>query len=492
MSSDSSSSAGPSSPKRFKLTSDNLTTKLTDNRKNASKSVLEFNFKKKRVRVLSTVSDVKEKSNGIIYWMSRDARVQDNWAFLYAQKLALKNKTSLHVCFCLVPKFLDATIRHFKFMLNGLKEVEEDCHKLNINFHLLKGQAGKKIPEFVEKHKIGGVVCDFSPLRVPKKWVEDVQENLPEDIPFCQVDAHNVVPVWVTSDKQEYAARTIRNKINKNLNEYLTDFPALIKHPFESSFKAKKVNWKEAFDSLEVDQTVDEVKSIQPGYKKGIEELNSFCEKRLKIFDSKRNDPTVNALSGLSPWFHFGQISVQRAVLTVKEYKSKYSASVDAFCEEAIVRRELSDNFCFYNENYDNLNGLHDWARTTLNAHKKDKRDYLYTRKEFDEAKTHDDLWNSAQIQLKREGKMHGFLRMYWAKKILEWTKSPEEALEFSIYLNDRYNLDGRDPNGYVGKFFLLLDLRELEAINSFLFLRMHVVHWRFTRSGLERTTSFR
>lgn len=457
-----SSSAGPSSPKKSKLSSDNLIKSLTEARKNTSKSIMEFDFKKKRVRVLSTASEVIDKPNGIIYWMSRDGRVQDNWAFLYAQKLAIKNKTSLHVCFCLVPKFLDATIRHYKFMLNGLQEVEKDCQKLNINFHLLKGQAVTELPEFVKKHKIGGVVCDFSPLRVPKKWVEDLQKKLPKDIPFCQVDAHNIIPVWVTSDKQEYAARTIRTKINKNLNEYLTEFPPVIKHPFDTSFKAKKINWKEAFDSLEVDQTVDEVKWAQPGYEMGIGELKSFCEKRLKIFDSKRNDPTVNALSGLSPWFHFGQISVQRAVLTVKKYKSKYSESVAAFCEEAIVRRELSDNFCFYNENYDNLNGLHDWARTTLNAHKKDKREYLYTRKEFDEAKTHDDLWNSAQIQMKREGKMHGFLRMYWAKKILEWTKSPEEALEFSIYLNDRYNLDGRDPNGYVGKFFFIYFLWNL------------------------------
>jgi deoxyribodipyrimidine photo-lyase len=170
------------------------------------------------------------------------------------------------------------------------------------------------------------------------------------------------------------------------------------------------------------------------------------------MFNSKRNDPTVNALSNLSPWFHFGQISVQRAILEVQKHKSKYSEGVAAFCEEAIVRRELSDNFCFHNKNYDNFKGLHDWARKTLNDHRKDKRPFLYTEKELDEGKTHDDLWNAAEIQLKREGKMHGFLRMYWAKKILEWTESPEEALRIAIHLNDRYSLDGRDPNGYVGQ----------------------------------------
>jgi deoxyribodipyrimidine photo-lyase len=180
--------------------------------------------------------------------------------------------------------------------------------------------------------------------------------------------------------------------------------------------------------------------------------LQSFINSRLKIFNSKRNDPTVNALSNLSPWFHFGQISVQRAILEVQKHKSKCSEGVAAFCEEAIARRELSDNFCFHNKNYDNFKGLHDWARKTLNDHRKDKRPFLYTEKELDEGKTHDDLWNAAEIQLKREGKMHGFLRMYWAKKILEWTESPEEALRIAIHLNDRYSLDGRDPNGYVGQ----------------------------------------
>lgn len=135
----------------------------------------------------------------------------------------------------------------------------------------------------------------------------------------------------------------------------------------------------------------------------------------------------------------------------MSKYKNKYKESVDAFREEAIVRRELSDNFCFYNENYDSLKGCASWAQETLKAHSKDKRTWIYTVDQLAGAKTHDDLWNSAQIQLNKEGKMHGFLRMYWAKKILEWTESPEKALSIAIYLNDYYAIDGRDPNGYVG-----------------------------------------
>lgn len=265
------------------------------------------------------------------------------------------------------------------------------------------------------------------------------------------MDAHNIVPIWHTSEKQEYAARTIRNKINSKLSEFLTEFPPILKHPHKARNPSEPTDWKKALESLEVDESVGEVKWIQPGYRNAVEMLDSFINKRLKLFATKRNDPTVNALSNMSPFFHFGQIAVQRSVLEVQKHKLKSKEGVDAFCEEAIVRRELSDNFCFYNENYDNLDGITDWARTTLNIHSKDKRPYLYTRLELDTSRTHDDLWNAAQNQLRDEGKMHGFLRMYWAKKILEWTASPEEALSTAIYLNDRYNLDGRDPNGYVG-----------------------------------------
>ncbi|GLH01467.1 CSON006582 protein [Gryllus bimaculatus] len=424
---------------------------LIEHRLKVASSVSDFKFNKKRIRVLSRATEVPESTQGVLYWMSRDQRVQDNWALLYAQKLALKNKVGLHVCFCLVPKFLDATIRHYDFLLKGLEEVAEECHSLNIQFHLFLGYAVKVLPEFVSKTNIGAVVTDFAPLRVPLQWVNEVKSKLPENVPFCQVDAHNIVPCWIASDKLEYGARTIRNKINTKLPEFLTGFPPVIKHPHDASTKAPLIDWVAANKTLEIDKTVLPVKWATPGTTAGFKTLVSFCEKRLKKFSEKRNDPTQDALSNLSPWFHFGQISVQRCILKVKEYKSKYPSSVDAFCEEAIVRRELADNFCYYNEKYDSIEGTNAWAKKTLDDHREDKRDYVYTREELDKALTHDDLWNSAQIQLVNEGKMHGFLRMYWAKKILEWTSSPEEALAVAIYLNDRYSLDGRDPNGFVG-----------------------------------------
>ncbi|KAL8578360.1 hypothetical protein ACOMHN_031734 [Nucella lapillus] len=446
-------------------------------------SVEKFKFNKKRVRVLSDAEDFDDDSEGVLYWMSRDQRVQDNWALLYAQRLALKLEVPLHVCFCLVPRFLEATIRQFAFMLKGLAEVEKECRQLDVSFHLLMGEASTVLPAFIKEHNIGGVVTDFSPLRTPTKWVQEVKDILPKDVPFCQVDAHNIVPCWEASPKLEYSARTIRTKIHNTavdahnivpcweaspkleysartirtkihnvLASYLTEFPPVTKHPNKAKKLPQAVDWEKAEQFLEVNRTVGEVDWATPGTAAAIATLESFCTQRLKYFSTDRNNPNKSALSNLSPWIHFGQISVQRCILTVKLFKSRAKEGVDAFIEEAIVRRELADNFCFYNpDHYDSIKGAYKWAQDSLEAHKGDKRSHVYTRQQLEGAKTHDDLWNASQVQMVREGKMHGFLRMYWAKKILEWTPSPEEALKEAIYLNDKYNLDGRDPNGYVG-----------------------------------------
>ncbi|XP_065917481.1 deoxyribodipyrimidine photo-lyase-like isoform X2 [Dysidea avara] len=385
----------------------------------------------------------------VLYWMSRDQRVQDNWALIFAQKLANKVRVPLCVCFCLVSSFLGATIRHYGFMLKGL---QEELRSLQIPFYLLCGTAKQQIPLFTSQHKVSAVVCDFAPLRVPLQWSKDVAGELKKQgLPLIQVDSHNIVPVWEASDKQEYAARTIRSKLHKKLPEYLEEFPLVEKHLHKQDIPPS-TDWQKAFASLRVDKSVGEVSWATPGTRAGLKKLEEFCDKRLKQFDAKRNDPTSDSLSGLSPWLHFGQVSTQRCIMRVSSHKgSSVAASVASFVEEAFVRRELSENFCFYNNNYDSINGAADWARATLQVHCKDKRDHVYTLEQFENARTHDDLWNAAQLQMVNEGKMHGFLRMYWAKKILEWSSSPQKALEIAIYLNDRYELDGRDPNGYVG-----------------------------------------
>jgi deoxyribodipyrimidine photo-lyase len=302
----------------------------------------------------------------------------------------------------------------------------------------------------------------MAPLRVPEEWCRSVGKALEGlKVPLEQVDAHNVVPVWLASDKREVGARTIRPRITKLLPEFLTDFPALKRQ----QHAAKKGGGKKPFDlqavlkSVTVDRRVGPVAQFKPGAVAGRRQLDDFVKKRLKIFSTLRNNPNKEALSGLSPWIHFGQISAQRCALVVKAAGAKLSAD---FIEEAVIRRELADNFCFYTKDYDSLKGAAGWAVESLQKHAKDKREYVYTRSELEAAKTHDNLWNAAQRQLVDEGKMHGFLRMYWAKKVLEWTKTPEEALATTIYLNDRYSIDGRDPNGYVGCMWSVCGIHDM------------------------------
>jgi deoxyribodipyrimidine photo-lyase len=301
------------------------------------------------------------------------------------------------------------------------------------------------------------LVTDFNPLRIKQQWKKQVNENI--KIPFYEVDAHNIVPCWIASPKQEYGAYTIRPKIKKLLPEFLDEFPKVKKQKAPSPNSLPKetpteqegnLKCDELRKSLKIDLSVKEVDWIKSGEKAAINMLQNFITEKLHRYDSERNDPNSDSVSDLSPYLHFGQISSQRIALEV--YKSDCSDdSKEAFLEELIIRKELSDNFCFYNENYDSINSFPDWAKKTLNAHADDPREYLYSLKEFEEAKTHDDLWNAAQLQMVNTGKMHGYMRMYWCKKIYEWTRSAEEAMKFSIYLNDKYELDGRDPNGYTG-----------------------------------------
>jgi len=224
----------------------------------------------------------------------------------------------------------------------------------------------------------------------------------------------------------------------------------VIQHPHISD-KPKPVHWESAEEFIMVSELEAPITWAQGGTRKGLAMMDSFCKERLKTFHDERDDPTKLTLSDLSPWFHFGQVSTQRAVLLVEELRGSYKESVESFIEEAVVRRELAENFCYYNKSYDSIEGADDWARNTLAEHKADKREHIYTEEQFAKSKTDDDLWNAAQKQLMLEGKMHGFLRAYWAKKFLQWTESPERALEMAIYFNDRYSLDGNDPSGYVG-----------------------------------------
>lgn len=402
-------------------------------------------MKEARIRLLQ---NGKESNGPVIYWMSRDQRVHDNWAMIYAQKLAIEKKKPLAVVFNLVPDFLEATIRQYGFMLKGLQEVESELGRYNIPFFLLKGDPKKEIPKFIDENKASALVSDFDPLRIKRIWKKEVAKKI--EIPFYEVDAHNITPCLTVSNKLEFAAYTIRPKIHKLLPEFLDDYPGLKKMQKADSLTLDRINWNKVIESLKINREVKEVDWIKPGESAATKAFKDFLENRLERYAEDRNDPNKNALSNLSPYLHFGQISAQRVALTVQQFYQK-NLSTEAFLEELIVRRELSDNFCYFNQKYDSFDGFHDWAKVTLNRHRKDKREFVYSLEEFEKANTHEDLWNAAQRELIITGKMHGYMRMYWAKKILEWSESPEEALRIAIYLNDKYELDGRDPNGYVG-----------------------------------------
>jgi deoxyribodipyrimidine photo-lyase len=383
----------------------------------------------RRVRALNTKS-VSETKGPVIYWMSRDQRATNNWALLYAQERARELDTYVIVAFTLVTKFLEAPLRAYDFMLKGLIETEQTLQKYNIPFILKIGEPASSIQELIKRD-----------------WKAKINETI--DIPFFEVDAHNIVPCWIASEKQEYAAHTIRKKLHAHLNTFLVPYETLTKQEKPSLFPSP-TNWDQLYAKLAIDTSIKPVTWLIPGTKAALQVLSEFFSERLPHYATDRNDPNKEVTSQLSSYLHFGQISAQEVVLALHDTKADPTAK-DAFIEQIFVRKELTDNFCYYNQTYDSFDGLPDWAKKTLDEHANDPREYLYSYEELENAQTHDELWNAAQLQMKQTGIMHNYMRMYWAKKILEWTRSPHEAIAFAIRLNDTYELDGRDPNGYVG-----------------------------------------
>jgi deoxyribodipyrimidine photo-lyase len=402
----------------------------------------------KRIRAVNPPAAV---TGPVIYWMSREQRVSDNWALLHARNLALENRVGLAVVFCLVPAFLDAPWRAYWFMLTGLREASRRLAVKNIPFFLLLGDPTEEVPAFAGRHRCGAVVVDFDPLRIKRHWKTQVAAKI--SVPMVEVDARNIVPCRHASDKQEFGAYTLRPKLARLLPEFLTDVPRLraMQGPAQQwPAPAQAIDWDMVAGSLPADRSVPAVDWCTPGEQAARRAMRHFLRHRLPRYHEQRNDPCRDGQSGLSPYLHFGHLSAQRLAWEVRHAAAPRAAK-EAFLEELIVRRELADNLCCYNTAYDSVAGFPQWARQTLDEHRADRRAYCYTGEELENSLTHDPLWNAAQRQMVVTGRMHGYLRMYWCKKILEWTPSPEEALACAIRLNDRYELDGRDPNGYAG-----------------------------------------
>jgi len=388
-----------------------------------------------------------KKGKYVLYWMQASQRAECNHALEFAILKANELRQPLIVFFGITDQFPEANERHYTFMLEGLKEVKHSLEKRGIQMAILHKSPEIGVLQLAKKASLA--VVDRGYLKIQKAWRKDASKKM--DCPLIQVETDVVVPVEETSIKEEYAAATIRSKIKRNLDAFLVPLkehdPIIDSLSLNfDSFDIEDVD--KAISKLRLDRSVKRVDTFHGGTQEAKSHLENFLESKLDRFPELRNDPTLDYLSHMSPYLHFGQISP--LYIALKASKTR-SLGVEAFLEELIVRRELSMNFVSYNEKYDSINSIPDWAKKTLRTHQTDRRPYLYSSKEFENARTHDPYWNAAQKEMVTKGKMHGYMRMYWGKKVLEWSKTPEEAFKIALYLNNKYELDGRDPNGFTG-----------------------------------------
>ena len=398
-----------------------------------------------RVKILNTAAI--KNGRYVLYWMQASQRSEYNHALEYAILKANKLHKPLIVFFGILENYPEANERHFYFMLEGLKEVQSSLTQQGIQLVVWRKSPELGVIELAKNATL--TVTDRGYLKIERKWRNYVAENI--DIPFIQVESNVVLPVEEVSSKEEFSAATIRPKIKKKLAKYLV--PLKSNKPkrdsLEMDFNSLDINdVKKMVTDLHIDRKVKKVHSFQGGTREAKKRLKDFIKKKLDHYTDFRNDPSLDYLSNMSPYLHFGQISPLYIALKINETSSP---GKDAYLEELIIRRELSVNFVFYNRNYDSIHGIQEWAQETLREHKKDPRKPVYTQEDFERAETHDHYWNTAQNEMRIRGKMHGYMRMYWGKKIIEWSKNPEKAYTIALYLNNKYELDGRDPNGYTG-----------------------------------------
>lgn len=385
----------------------------------------------------------------VVYWMQRAQRGFDNPALDTAIDAANELGKPAVVFFGLHPGYPNANLRHYTFLAQGIEETARRIEARGAGF-VFRPHPDHDLISFCEEVRPALVIGDENPLRQAEGWRSSAARKL--KVPFWTVDADVIVPSRLF-EKEEYAARTIRPKIQRRLDEFLV----------QPRNPVARVGWKRRgiarvhpSGALDVVAGFGLARSASPagafmgGSEAGLALLRRFVAERLVAYDTARNLPHMAGTSELSAYLHFGHLGPHTVALAVKSAEAPEQAR-NAFLEELIVRRELAVNYVARNDRYDSIDGCHAWARKSLEEHASDKRPRIYGESQFENAETHDQLWNAAQKEMVATGRMHGYLRMYWAKKILEWTPSAREAFEIAVRLNDRYELDGRDPNGYTG-----------------------------------------
>lgn len=394
----------------------------------------------------------------VMYWMQQSQRIHMNHALNLAAEIANKNNLPLVVYFALYGNYPEANVRSFQFMLEGLQDVKKWLLNFGINFVLRIGEGHKVIFDYLQDAHT--LVMDKGYLNHQRQWRSYVLEEAIKqqlNLSIEMVDSDLLIPVSLASDKREYGAYTIRPKIMKKFQSFRDQsrLPVLInKTHIDFTSDDDLEDLEQLLMKLEVDQSVKASTYFRGGYIQASRLFTTFIYQDLNDYVD-RNDPSDPKLSHMSMYLHFGQISPQdlleRLEFAVIQ-KAVSQASVDAFIEQLIVRRELAFNFVYYTKNYDQFEFMtQNWAYKTMEKHRFDERPYHYDIQDYETFKTHDLSFNAAMIEMVKTGYMHNYMRMYWAKKIIEWSPTYKSAYETILFLNNKYFIDGRDANSYAG-----------------------------------------
>lgn len=407
-------------------------------------------FLESRIKKLNSRS-IDLSKDYVLYCMEASQRINYNYALLFAVRQANNINKPLVVLFNVTDRYKHSNIRYYKFMLEGIIELKGKFEEIGVKFFIRKGDYVSGCVEFGKR--ACSVVLDKNYLRLQRSWRSEVAERV--EVATFEVDSDVVVPVEIASDKEEAYAYLLRNKIMPIIENYLTEFeletPKVKSNHLDFGEELLFESVQEYLDNLNIDKTVKPVSTFIGGYNEAKKRLDEFIQNKLHSYKEYRNDPTKDYQSNLSPYLHFGTISPVEVINEVLKFYSFEDPNVQSYINQLVVWRELARNFVLHNQNYNKYEGIPEWAKRTLEEHSKDAREHIYSLEELENARTHDKYWNSAQKELLITGKMHNYMRMYWAKKLIEWTRTPKEAFDIACYLNDKYELDGRDPNGYTG-----------------------------------------
>jgi deoxyribodipyrimidine photo-lyase len=383
----------------------------------------------------------------VVYWMQRSQRALDNPALETAVKAANLLGKPCVVFFAPVPFYPHSNERHYRFLNQGIPAIAAGLEKRRVGF-VLRRYPDHHLLKFCKEVRPALVVGDENPLREIEAWRQTVARELRR--PLWTVDADVIVPSKLLM-KEQYGAYTARPVIRRLLPEFLKPVGnTRARVEWKPSRKLKGLSPEiEITAGWPLDRSVAAVKTAVGGTDEALRKLRHFLISGLANYPRDRNKPELDATSHLSAYLHFGQIGPHTVALAVQECGAPAEAK-EAYLEQLIVRRELAINFVRFNPDYDSFESGAAWAHKSLAEHAGDPRK-LYSRRQMENAETADPLWNAAQKQMAVTGFMHNYMRMYWAKKILEWSRTPALAYQTAVYLNDKYEMDGRDPNGYAG-----------------------------------------